>query len=114
MFIGIVSKLSRTKGEPSMIYFDASRIIRVAANPASDDESGCLFWFHDADVGGALPYETPSYDCAGLIELVMQARLRPLEFLPSLYVGKRAATDDNDNNVTWSAPGRANGKADKA
>lgn len=101
MFIGIFSKLSGDRNELSMDYYDAHRIIKVTDNVTTGE--GCVFWFHDADVGGALPYETPSYTAAGLIELVMQARLRPLEFLPSLYVGKQAPADDNPNNVTWSA-----------
>lgn len=100
MFIGIFSKLHGDRNEPCVVYYDATRIIKVTD---VDVDEGCIFWFHDADVGGALPYEAPSYSAAGLIELVMTARLRPLEFLPSLYVGKSAPADDNPNNVSWSA-----------
>lgn len=100
MFIGLISKLHGDRNELAMMYYDASRVIKVTDNELDE---GCIFWFHDADVGGALPYEAPSYTAAGLIELVMQARMRPAEFLPSLYVGKSAPADDNPNNVSWSA-----------
>lgn len=109
MFIGIFAKVSRAKGEPSMAYFDATRIVKVAENPLKQgDEAGCLFWFHDGDVGGALPYETPSYDVGGLIELVIQARLHPAEFRPSVNVGKRKPEDEpgSTGSLHWSAKDR--------
>lgn len=105
MFIGIFSKISRQKGEPSMTYFDATRIVKVADNPNGE---GCIFWFHDADVGGALPYEAPSYTHDGLIEVVIQARLHPHEFQPSVNVGKRKPEDEpgSTGSLHWSAKDR--------
>lgn len=104
MFIKLLAKLNRGDAEPTFVWFDAHRIVRISEHPLDrPGEEGCMFWFHDADVGGALPYQALSYDAESLVELVMQARLRPAECLPSLYVGKRAAPDDNPNNVAWSA-----------
>jgi len=85
-----------------MAYFDAERIVKVAN---VEGEEGCMFWFCDGDVGGALPYTTPSYDAGGLIELTMQARMHPAEFMPSRNVGK---TDDDveigsTGSLKWSA-----------
>lgn len=102
MFIGIFSKLAGDKNEHYVDYYDASRIIKVTDNVTTDE--GCVFWF---DTGAGVEiYEAASYDAAGLIELVMQARMRPAEFLPSLYVGKSAPADDQPNSVHWSAKDR--------
>lgn len=102
MFIGIFSKLSGDKNEHYVDYYDAIRIVKVAKN---ETDKGCVFWF---DTGaGVEVYETPTYDCGGLIELIMQARLRPAEFMPSLYVGKKPKPDDNGNSVAWSAKDNA-------
>lgn len=102
MFIGIFSKLTGDNNECYVDYYDASRIVKVTNNVTTGE--GCVFWF---DTGAGVDiHETPSYDAGGLIELIMQARLRPAEFLPSLYVGKRAKLEDGPNNVAWSAPGR--------
>lgn len=91
MFIEIFAKVSRSKGEPSVAYFDATRIVKIADNPLGE---GALFWFHDGDVGGALPYDAPKLDKNDLIELVIQARLHPAEFRPSVNVGKRKPEDE--------------------
>lgn len=106
MFIGIsVAYFSTNAPKPTeyvMRYFDASRITLIS--PARL-EGHVEFWLDD---GSAEPtvFMTDSYDCGGLVELVMQARLRPAEFLPSLYVGKSAKADDQPNSVQWAAPGR--------
>jgi hypothetical protein len=102
MFIGIVSKLARSKDEPSMVYYDANHVVKVVE---LEGEEGCMFWFYDGDVGGALPYTTPSYDAGGLIELVMQARMHPAEFMPSRNVGKKAEADEigSTGSLKWSA-----------
>lgn len=107
MFIGIsVAFFSTNTPRPDeyvMRYFDANRITLVgpARIPAHVE-----FWFDD---GSAEPsvFMTDSYDEGGLIELIMQARLRPAEFLPSLYVGKKAKAEDGPNNVQWSAKDNA-------
>lgn len=100
MFIGLFSKLAGDKNEPYVDYYDANRIIKVANNETGE---GCVFWFDDGCADGASAYEAPSYDCGGLIELIMQARMRPAEMLPSLYVGKRSKDDDQPNNHQFRA-----------
>lgn len=102
MFIGLISKVAKRKDEPSMAYYDVHRIIKIADNP---DGEGCMFWFDDSDVGGAMPYEAISYEVGGLIELVMQARLNPHEMLPSNNVGKRDDRPARESTGTlhWSA-----------
>lgn len=102
MYIGIVSvifdELRHGKGEEAMRYFDATAIRRIQR----DDASGYTVFMVEGDG----EYATETYDCGGLVELAMQARLRPAEFMPSLYVGKKAPADDAPNSVHWSAPGR--------
>lgn len=101
MFIGIMTKVKGRSVEPAMEYFDASRIIKIAANP---DGEGCLFWFDDSDVGGAMCYEAISYEPDGLVELALQARLHPAQFLPSLIVGKdNDDTPSSTGSLHWSA-----------
>lgn len=106
MFIGIFSKASIVDDKPfeeaeGMRYFDASTIVCVADNASG----GAVFAVARPD--GTIWHHTPSYDAGGLIELIMQARLRPAEFLPSLYVGKKPKPDDNGNSVAWSAKDNA-------
>ncbi len=102
MFIGLISKISGRKDEPTMAYFDVHRIIKIADNPNGE---GVMFWFCDGDVGGAMPYEAISYDCGGLIELVMQARLHPAQMLPSNNVGKGddGPARESTGSLHWSA-----------
>lgn len=84
-----------------MRYFDANVVRQVELDEAS------TFTAFAVEEGNAWSwYVTDSYDCGGLVELVMQARMRPAEFLPSLYVGKKAAPDDAPNSVQWSAQDR--------
>lgn len=97
MFIGVYCKVWREKGEFSRMYFLAENIVRIVPNPNGE---GSLFVFCEDDV---VTFETPSFDPSGFVELVMQARLRPKEFLPSLYVGKKPKPDDQPNSVQWSA-----------
>lgn len=107
MFIKLLAKLNRGDAEPTFVWFDAHRIVRISEHPLDrTDEEGCMFWFHDADVGGALPYQALSYDAESLVELVMQARLHPAQLLPSVNVGKSAPAETQPNSVAWSAPGR--------
>ncbi|QJD54536.1 hypothetical protein [Sphingomonas phage Kharn] len=107
MFIGIsVAYFSTSTKRPDeyvMRYFDASRIVVVSPGPLDGHVS---FSVDEGGYEGPSVYMTDSYDCGGLVELIMQARMRPAEFLPSLYVGKRAKPEDGPNNVAWSAPGR--------
>lgn len=84
-------------------YFDAHRIIAVSPGRL---EGYVELQFDDGGYEGPAVYMTNEHDAPGLVELVMQARMRPAEMLPSLYVGKRAAADDNPNNVHWSAKDR--------
>lgn len=81
-------------------YFDAHRIIVVSPGRL---EGYVELQVDDGGYEGPAVYMTNEYNCADLVELIMTARMRPAELLPSLYVGKRAAPDANENNVTWSA-----------
>ena len=101
MFIGIFSKLTGDKNEHYVDYYDATRIVKVAKNEQAE---GVVFWF---DTGaGVEVYETPTYDAGGLVELIMQARLHPAQFMPSANVGKSAKPEPQPNSVAWAAPGR--------
>lgn len=106
MYIGIsVAFFTTSTIEPDAWvrrFFDANRITLISPGRI---EGLTEFWFDD---GGAETnvFMTDSYTPEGLVEVVMQARLRPAEFLPSLYVGKKALADDAPNSVHWSAPGR--------
>ncbi len=102
MYIGLISRISGRTDEHAIAYFDANRIVKVADNPNGE---GVMFWFDDADVGGAMPYEAISYDCGGLIELIMQARLHPAQFLPSVNVGKGedGPKRESTGSLHWSA-----------
>ena len=108
MFIGIVSRLHGDRNELAMVYYDAHRIIKVTD---VDVDEGCVFWL-DEGMDGTNVYDAPSYDAGGLIELVMQARMRPAEFLPSLYVGKKVAPEPNPNSHHFKA--NAHGKDNQA
>lgn len=102
MFIGLITKLHGDRNELAMVYYDAHRIIKVTD---VDVDEGCVFWL-DEGMDGTNVYDAPSYDAAGLIELIMQARMHPAQMLPSVNVGKPAKPEQRDNSVQWSAQDR--------
>lgn len=104
MFVGIsvayFSTTTHTPDEYVMRYFDANRIVCVSPSKL---EGHVELWFDDGSVDSPAVFQTDSYDAGGLIELIMQARMRPAEFLPSLYVGKTKRDDDQPNNHQFRA-----------
>ncbi|QJD54418.1 hypothetical protein P9A28_gp32 [Sphingomonas phage Eidolon] len=105
MFIGISCKyLDAQSADFRMRTFDASRIVMIETHNEIPDET--VFWFDDGFQGYALT--TDSYDVGGLVELVMQARMNPDEFLPSRYVGK---SEGNEPSSTGSLRWKANERA---
>lgn len=108
MFIGIsVAYFSTTTHSPDeyvMRHFDASRIVCVCPSKLPGHVE---FWFDDGSVDSPAVFQTDSYDVGGLIELVMQARLTPAEFLPSRYVGKGENVElGSTGSFHWSAKDR--------
>lgn len=100
MFMPINCRLHKDRNELAIVYFDASRVIKVTD---VDVDKGCVFWFHDADVGGALPYDAPDFSAAALVEAVMECRMKPAEWLPSRNVGKAKHVEPSPGNHTFRA-----------
>lgn len=104
MFIGInVAFFSTNTVSPDEYvtrYFDANRIGLVSKARL---EGHVEFWVELGGMEGPSVFITDSYDVAGLVEVIMQARLNPAEFMPSRYVGKGVSEElGSTGSSHWS------------
>jgi hypothetical protein len=84
-----------------MRYFDASRIVLISKAVL---EGHVELWVDTGGADGPSVFMTDSYDEGGLVELVMQARMNPAEFMPSRYVGKgEEAEPTSTGSLRWKA-----------
>lgn len=102
MFIKVYSCYAELQGTANEAFshrcFDASKVGLIAETDAA---GFTLFTFE------GVAFVTDSYDQSGLVELIMQARMNPGEFLPSRYVGKGEGEEiGSTGSLRWSAKDR--------
>lgn len=91
MFVRLLARREHQhKGCEIWGSYDANKIICIGDFVEPGNE-GCGFVFEAGCEAHNLI--APTYDEAGLVELVMQARLNPNAFLPSNNVGKDKAVE---------------------